>query len=448
MVDCILKERPVPNRSRRMYSRQYSWFKGRARAALFTFEIIWEINPPCYFIFYYFWLMLFSEIIGHTNLKNKLIETVKENRISHTLMFYGQEGSENLSLAIAYARYISCTNKQDFPAGEDLIGDSCGECPSCKKYNNLAHPDLNFIFPVANTKEHKSKPVSSMFMNYWRELVAEKHGYVTESEWYAKIGIENKQGRIGVDDANEINRLASQTPYESPYNIIIIWMVEKLYHAAAPKLLKILEEPPQNTLFFLVSQDTEQILKTILSRTQLIKLTRHSDEVMREFSSRYFGIEGDKLDYLVNMAEGNFKNVFDLLEEDGGGSPSLADFRELMLAAYANNFIKIKEKVDYLSKLGREKIKMFLNYSLRIVRLSMIYELGNQKLLRATKQEFDFVSKFSKFVNSSNAGEIADEIDLAQKHIERNGNAKVVLMDFTLRMVMIFDRGKRNKKGK
>ena len=392
--------------------------------------------------------MLFSEIIGHIALKNRLMETVRDNRISHTLLFYGQDGSENLSLSIAYAQYIMCSNKQPFSDDEALIGDSCGECPSCKKFQKLAHPDLNFIFPVANTKEHNSKPISAMFMNYWREINMDKKGYFNENEWYAKIGIENKQGRIGVDDANEINKLASQTPYEAPYNIIIIWMVEKLYHAAAPKLLKILEEPPDNTLFFLVSQNLEQILKTILSRTQLIKLQRHSNQEMEKYLSRYFQLSGDKLDYVVNMAEGNFKNVFSLLEENEDENYLLNNFRELMLLSYGNNFIKLRDKVNSLSGLGREKLKMFFNYGLRIIRLSFIYSVGNQKLLRATKAEYDFVSKFSAFVNSSNAEEIMDEISLAIKHIERNGNAKIVLMDFSLKMVVLFDKQKRNKKGK
>lgn len=391
--------------------------------------------------------MLFSEIIGHIKLKNRLIETVQANRISHTLMFYGQEGSENLSLAIAYSQYIMCTNKQSFSGEEDIIGDSCGECPSCKKFQNLVHPDLNFIFPVANTKEHKSKAVSAMFMNYWRELVIENKGYIDENEWYSKIGIENKQGRIGVDDANEINRLASQTPYESQYNIVIIWMVEKLYHAAAPKLLKILEEPPENTLFFLVSQDIEHILKTILSRTQLIKLQRHSNDEMETYLQKFFNLSGEKLDYVVNMAEGNFKNVFFLLDHDENEESQLNNFRELMLLAYGNNFIKIRDKVNSLSALGREKLKAFLNYGIRIIRLSFIFEIGNQQLLRATKAEYEFISKFSAFVNSSNAEEIMEELSLAIKHIERNGNAKIILMDFALKMVVLFDKQKRKKKG-
>ncbi|OIP02813.1 MAG: hypothetical protein AUJ98_00125 [Bacteroidetes bacterium CG2_30_33_31] len=387
--------------------------------------------------------MLFSEIIGHNYLKNKLIDTVRNNRISHTLMFYGLEGSENLSMAIAYAQYISCTNKQTVANDTDLIGDSCGECASCKKYQHLAHPDLNFIFPVANTKEHNVKPISAMFLNHWREILMTNNGYLSDTEWYEKIGIENKQGRIGVDDASEINRIAFQTPYESKFNIIIIWMVEKLYHAAAPKLLKILEEPPENTLFFLVSQDLDQILNTILSRTQLIKLYRHPDADMRKYIKRYFDISEQKLDYVVNMAEGNYKNVFSLLQNNDIADFQFTNFRELMLASYGNNFLKIKDKVNFLSSIGREKLKDFLNYGLRVIRLSLIYEVGNQKLLRATKSEFDFVSKFSKFVNSKNAAAISDELTLALKHIERNGNAKIILMDLSLKMVMIFAAAKK-----
>lgn len=389
--------------------------------------------------------MLFRDIIGHISLKNKLIETVKNGRIGHTLLFNGKEGSENLSLSIAYAQYILCTNKQSFSPDEELLGDSCGDCASCKKLNRLAHPDLHFIFPVATTKEITSKPTSAQFYQPWREILLENKGYLTENEWYRKIGIENKQGRIGVDDANEINNLASTTPYESKYNIIIIWLAEKLYHAAAPKLLKILEEPPANTLFFLISQDTDQILKTILSRTQLIKLPRHSDEEIRYYLENFYGIESTKLDYVVNLADGNLKNVFSLLEDDQSGIDLLNDFRDLMLLCYGNQLIKIKEKVISLSGYGREKLKQLFAYGIRVIRLSMIYDLGSHKLLRASQAEIDFVSKFSKFVNRSNAEEFMSIISLAIKHIERNGNARIVLMDMSLQMIVLFSRQKLKK---
>lgn len=389
--------------------------------------------------------MLFNEIIGLNSLKNKLIETVDNGRISHTLLFNGKDGSENLSLSIAYAQYISCTNKQRFEIESDLLADSCGECPSCKKFSHLAHPDLHFIFPVATTKEVTTKPTSSQFAARWRQFVLDKNGYVSENEWYNYIGIENKQGRIGVDDANEINQMASVTPYESNFNFIIIWLAEKLYHAAAPKLLKILEEPPENTVFFMISQDTDQILKTILSRAQLIKIPRHSDEEIRYWLKNYFNISTNKIDHAVNLAEGNMKKVFSLLEEDQTGEQMLIDFRELMLLCYGNQFLQIKEKVAKLSTFGREKLKQFLSYGIRIIRLSVINDLSIDKLFRATNNEKDFVIKFSKFVNKSNAEEFIAIISLAIKHIERNGNARIVLMDMSLQIVVLFMKSKIKK---
>ena len=387
--------------------------------------------------------MLFSEIIGHNKLKNRLIETVDRGRVSHTLLFHGKEGSENLSLAIAYAQYLCCTNKQG--PTEYLAGDSCGECPSCKKYMRLAHPDLHFIFPVATTKTVSSKPKSADFQASWREFVLSQQAYVSENDWYKHIGIENKQGRIGVDDANEINRIASTTPYESEQKVIIIWMAEKLYHAAAPKLLKVLEEPPVNTLFFLITFNTDHILKTILSRTQQIKVPPHEDDAIRIWLERYFAYPEEKIDYAVNLAEGNMKKIFELLEDNQDASELLDHFRTLMLACYNNQFLELKEKVAEIASLGRERIKQFLTYGIRILRLSALYGLQIPKVIRASEAENNFVSKFYRFVHQGNLEHFTDTISLAIKHIERNGNAKIVLMDMCLQLILAFSKEKTKK---
>lgn len=382
--------------------------------------------------------MLFSEIIGHLELKNRLIQTVLNNRVSHAQLFLGQEGSESLALAIAYAQFISCTSKEMGEEEDELIADSCGKCPSCIKYQKLIHPDLNFVFPVATNKDVKSKPLSADFLPKWREALLSTKFYLDLNEWYSFLEIENKQGRIGVDDTMEIIKYANSTPFESRFNVIIIWMVEKLHHAAAPKLLKILEEPPANTFFFLISEDQEQILKTIQSRTQLVKLRRHPDNEMTEYIRSYFNLAGHELQMAVNNAEGNFKKVFSLVENNEIENFNFTNFRELMLFAYNNNLEKIILKVNTLSAIGRERLKLFFTYGLKVVRLCVLNESGSQKLVRSTGSELDFVSKFTKFVNSSNADKIADEITLAMKHIERNGNQKIVLMDFSLKMILIF----------
>lgn len=382
--------------------------------------------------------MRFQEIVGHNKLKNSLISSVLNNRISHAQLFLGNEGSEKLALAIAYSQYISCTNKQAYPESNEIIGDSCGKCPSCIKYQKLAHPDLHFIFPVANTKTVTSKPTSNQFLKEWREALLNSNYYISLNEWYQQIGIENKQGRIGVDDANQVLKTLSLKSYEGEYKVMIIWMIEKLYHAAAPKLLKILEEPPAKTLFILITEDTNQILKTIISRTQLIKVLPLGDDEIRDYLANNFQFESTKVDSIVNSADGNFNNVTKLLENNQGENPYFSDFREMMLLAFNQDFNKIKTKSDQISKLGRENIKQLLQYGLRIVRLCLYQDIGNTEMVKSNGVELDFIQKFSRFVNKGNAEEINILFNEAIFHISRNVNAKIVMMDTLLKVSLIF----------
>ncbi|MFH1321736.1 MAG: hypothetical protein ABII90_13940 [Bacteroidota bacterium] len=223
--------------------------------------------------------MLFKEVIGQQSTKEQLIQTVKDNRISHAQLFLGPEGSGNLPMAIAYAQYISCEKRGD--------EDSCGICPSCYKYNKLAHPDLHFIYPVATTKEVPKDPTSAKFSDKWRQAISE-NPYLNLNQWYNQIDIANKQGIINAEDCNEIIKKLSLKTYESEFKVMIIWKPERLYHAAAPKLLKILEEPPQKTLFLLVAENQDQIIKTILSRTQLVKFRKiYDQDLQREMTTKF-----------------------------------------------------------------------------------------------------------------------------------------------------------------
>jgi DNA polymerase-3 subunit delta' len=209
--------------------------------------------------------MLFSEIIGQENTKKQLIDSVQTSRMSHAQLFSGPEGSGSLPLAIAYAQYVSCTQQ-----GAD---DSCGVCPSCRKYNKLAHPDLHFVFPVATTDKVKSKPVSDLFLPEWRDILL-TNPYFSFNQWLEHIGVDNKQGLIGTEEAGEIIRKLTLKTYESDYKVMVIWMPEKMNDSSANKLLKMIEEPPLKTLFLLVSEHPEQIITTIISRTQLVKVPR------------------------------------------------------------------------------------------------------------------------------------------------------------------------------
>ncbi len=382
--------------------------------------------------------MRFQEIIGHNKLKNRLISSVTNNRISHSQLFLGSEGSEKLALAIAYAQYISCTNKQTYPQSNSLIGDSCGKCPSCLKYQKLAHPDLHFIFPVSTTKLITKDPSSNKFIKEWRDALINSNYYISLNEWYKELGIENKQGRIGVVDANQIVKEISMKSYEGEYKVMIIWMIEKLYHAAAPKLLKILEEPPEKTLFILITEDTNQILKTIISRTQLVKILPLKDEDIRQYLSTNFNYQEEKIESIVNLADGNFKNVLHIISNSDEENPYFNTFREMMLLAYSRNFGKMKIKSDQLSKIGRENMKQILQYGLRIVRLCLYQDLGNTTMVKSNGAELEFIQKFSKFVNKNNANDISEIINEAIFHISRNVNAKIVFMDTLLKISQIF----------
>ena len=377
--------------------------------------------------------MLFKEIVGNTEIKNRLIRTVLNSRVSHAQLFLGVEGTEKLAMAIAYSQFISCENKQYYDESSELIADSCGHCSSCVKYQKLVHPDLHFIFPVATTKKSGSKPVSDMFLEEWREALIDSNYYLSLNEWYEKIGIENKQGRIGVDDANNIIKTLGLRSYESEYKVMIIWMVEKLYHAAAPKLLKILEEPPEKTLFILISENQDALLKTILSRVQILKFKAHPDELIREYLKRNFQLEEKRREEIVYLSDGLFSKMYKQVLGEEDDLAFFTHFREMMLYGYQNNFVKMREKANDLSGLGREKIKQLLQYGMRITRLCLLHDLGNHELVRSANDELDFVRKFSRFVNRNNAENIYGILENAEYHITRNVNAKIVLLDTMLK---------------
>ena len=213
--------------------------------------------------------MLFKEVLGQEKLKELLLHSVREGRMHHAQLFLGPKGSANLALALAFAQYVGCVSKQQ--------DDACGTCPSCIKQMKFVHPDLHFVFTVATTTKVKAKPISKNFLTEWRSLLDE-NPYFSLFYWLKHIGVENKQGRISVEESAHILKDLSLKPYESETRMILIWMPEKMNIQAANKLLKIIEEPPQKTLFLLVAESTDNMLATVLSRTQLLKVPRHSDE--------------------------------------------------------------------------------------------------------------------------------------------------------------------------
>jgi DNA polymerase III subunit delta' len=312
--------------------------------------------------------MRFREIIGQQSVKSKLIQTVLDQRVSHAQLFFGPEGNEKLALAIAYAQFINCTQKE-IPGPGNLFdeADSCGTCPSCVKFQKLIHPDLHFIYPVSTTKKVKKEPTSKEFIQEWREFLIGNDYHVNLHEWYESIGIENKQGIINKDDCKEIITTLSYKSYESEYKVMIIWMAERIFHSAAPKILKILEEPPEKTLFMLITEDPEQIISTIRSRTLLVKIPRITVEDVRKYLVEKHKCGEKEAGIIARQSSGNLKLALHRLQKTEEDNYNFSTFRDWMRLCFASKVPDLISFSDKIARIGRENQKSFFLYSLRII---------------------------------------------------------------------------------
>jgi len=351
--------------------------------------------------------MRFSDITGQQKLKKNLIRTVREQRVSHAQLFFGPEGNEKLALAIAYAQYINCRNP--LSRGGDG-GDSCGNCPSCIKYQKLIHPDLHFLYPVATTKKVPKKPRSIDFIEDWRKFLLGTNYYGTIHEWYECIGIENKQGIINADDCTEINSILGYKSYESEYKVMILWMVEKLYYAAAPKILKILEEPPEKTLFLLISEDPDQVLNTIRSRALPVKVPK--PEVERKLTDN---------------------------------SLNFTTFREWMRWCVSSNMPELINFSATITKTGRERQKEFLEYALVVVQQCSSMNFLEEPVIAEEGEEREFISRIAPFINHSNLVEFTDLFNTAIHHIERNSYGPVLFLDVSFQVMRLLNSVPKKK---
>lgn len=375
--------------------------------------------------------MQFNEITGQNEIKRKLIQTVKENRVSHAQLFYGPEGSRKLAMAIAYAQFINCRNRtHDTPGGEP--GDACGTCPSCLKFSKLVHPDLHFIFPVVRTKEvDKDHPMSRDFLKTWRETLLTNDFRVNIFDWYDAAGFEKKQGIINADDCSEILRTLSYKSYESEFKVMIIWMADRLYHSAAPKILKILEEPPDKSLFILITENPEKIISTILSRTQAVKFPKLKDEdIVRGLITQ--GCDETQAGKVMPLADGNLTRAIKIMKNDQDELFFLEKFIMWMRLCYKIEMKNLFDFVAEISKIGREKQKNFLAFGERIVRNALMINYKNPHLARLNEDEKEFMIKFGRFINYTNALKFNEELEKAQFHIDRNANPSILFMDLSM----------------
>lgn len=374
--------------------------------------------------------MQFRHVVGQQKAKEQLIANVQQERISHAQLFLGNGGSGNLALAIAYAQYVVCENRQ--------AEDSCGVCRACIKVEKLVHPDLHFVYPVATTPNIKSKPVSDNFIELWRNQIIDQP-YFTLNQWLEVIGVENKQGIIGTDEAGQILKKLNLKAFESDYKIMIIWMPEKMNDSAANKLLKLIEEPPEKTLFLLVAESSENIINTILSRTQLVTVPRLDRESIQEALQSGFDLSGDALHTAVRIANGSYIKALETVKKSEAAQEYFSTFTGWMRVCYAGKVPEIMAILESMQPWGREKKKNFLTYTMQMVRENLMLTVApNQaELTYLNGEETDFSNKFHRFINERNVWAINSELELAYKHIARNGSDKIVLLDLSLKLIKL-----------
>lgn len=381
--------------------------------------------------------MLFSEILGQEHIKSHLTKSADSGRIPHAQLFVGPEGCGTLPMAIAYAQYILCTNQN---------GENSGANESCNlKFLKISHPDLHFVYPTVTTDEVKKNPKSLDFITDWRQFVSQ-NPYGGLFDWYAVLGIQNKQGEIRVDDAQEILKSLSLKSYEGGYKIMIVWMADKLNIAASNKLLKLLEEPPEKTVFILISENEEDIIQTIRSRCQILHFNGLSEPIIAEVLVSRENIDPKLASKIAHQAQGNYNKALHLLHDDSDEFPFEQWFVTWVRAAFKakKDAAAIQDLIHWseqIAGLGRETQKKFLEFCIEMFRQALLLNYETPKLVYFEPKVDKFkLENFAPFVNGNNIQEIFTELSEAMYHVERNGNAKIILTDLSIKLTRLIHK--------
>ncbi|MCD8426388.1 DNA polymerase III subunit [Tenacibaculum finnmarkense] len=373
--------------------------------------------------------MTFDKIIGQEHIKKHLQQSADNNRIPHAQLFVGKEGSGTLPMAIAYAQYLLCNSSNN--------ADACN-----LKYNKLQHPDLHFAFPVTTNDAVKKHPVSNLFLADWRSFI-EKQPYGSLFNWSQQIGVENKQGQIGVDEAFDIVKKLQLKSYEGGFKVMIIWMAEKMNIASANKLLKLIEEPPEKTVFILITEDEEQIINTIKSRCQALNFPALSEADIANALVKNNQISENEAIKIAHQSEGNYNKALHILNNNSNDLIFEQWFITWIRAAFKakGNAAVIQDLIEWsetIAKAGRETQKQFLQYCLQFFRQALLLNYGaNDLVFLETKTPNFKLEKFAPFIHSGNILIIDKELNDAQYHIERNGNPKIILLDLSIKLTRL-----------
>ncbi len=381
--------------------------------------------------------MLFKEILGQQHIKSHLTRSASLGRIPHAQLFVGPEGSGTLAMAIAYAQYILCGNVND----ENTLGNE-----SCNlKFENVSHPDLHFIYPTVTTEDVKTKPKSIDFITDFR-LFLKQNPYGSLFDWYQLLGVANKQGEIRVDDAQEILKNLALKSYEGGYKITIIWMADKMNIAASNKLLKLLEEPSDKTLFILITENEEDLIQTIRSRCQVLHFNGLPEKVIEEALIARENIDPKIAIKTAHQAQGNYNKALQLLQEDSEDVFFENYFITWVRAAFRakGNATAIQDLIlwsEQIAGLGRETQKKFLLFCTDMFRQALLLNYETPSLVYIEPKDEKFkLENFAPFINGNNIQDIFKEISDAMYHIERNGNAKIVLTDLSIKLTRLIHK--------
>lgn len=378
---------------------------------------------------------MLKSVVGNKKAVDYLISSVDDSRIAHAQLFVGPEGIGLLQIAISYAKYILCKSK-------NVENSDCVNCQN--KVDQQSHPDVHYVFPVTSTENVKSHPISDNFLKEWKEFV-NLHPYGSIKDWYLHLGVEKKQGQIGVDEALDIVKKLSLKSYEGGYKIMIIWMADKMNTATSNKILKILEEPPQKTVFILITEKVEDILSTITSRCQIVEFKKPEQKEIEDLLTSKGVSEAISKKY-AHLAQGDINKALKLSNNEKDDKLFEKWFVKWVRFAFKakGNAASILDLISWseeVASYGREIQKQFLHYCIEFFRQALLENYTTDDLVYLDEGLDGFeLKKFAPFVNGSNINEIFKEISEAIYHIERNGNGKIILTDLSIKLTRLIHK--------
>lgn len=371
--------------------------------------------------------MDFSQVIGQTEVKQRLLNMVREDRIPHAMLFSGPQGGGKLPLALAFAQYLLCQHP-----GEDA---PCGQCPSCKMVQQWAHPDLHFTFPVIKQKS-SDHPLSDDYMSVWREQLS-RSVYFSIEDWTEDMKADNQQPTYYVEESDSLIHKLALKSSQGGRKIVLMWLPERMNQQTANKLLKLIEEPPLHTHFLLVSEDADQILGTILSRVQRIHVPALSEEQIRDSLTQQMALPLSEAEIYAHVAQGSYTQALRRIAAGSDETVYFELFVQLMRLSYQRKIKEMRQWSETLAAMGRERQKKMLEYCQDLIRENFMYNFGHREMNFMTREEEQFATKFARFVNERNVIPIMEELSDAQRDIEQNVNAKMVFFDFALKMIVL-----------